>query len=403
MDLIIDASGQNFCIPYEIRSIKSKADVIKAIQDASRINKKIIMHGTKHSQAGQICWEDAIALDMTGYNKVVNLNVDSKQITVESGIMWRDILHAIDPHHLSLQIMQFVSTFSVGGSLSANIFSRDPRKGRLIELIESFSLATADQKILRCSRNENSELFYLAVEGHGLFGVILEVTIKLIENTGLIEKTCHYTIDQFINRSTSEIAYQHAELIDHHILSFDYHETNSGSSFTRNELLSLEREKELTFWNRKQSDVLIGFFIPAMNFQRFHQEIIKVISKSSLPIFKCGVNYIKNHKQSYLSISEGPWIKFSLFYRLNAKRKPASDVLKKTCSTLAIQTKGAPYLTFDFITSSNQMDQFFPNWRNFLNQKRLYDPKEMFYNQFYQRLCDLITCSKNYKRNTILT
>src|SRR5262249_59063403 len=46
--------------------------------------------------------------------------------------------------------------------------------------IESFSLITADGKSIRCSRDENSELFRLAIGGYGLFGLTETVTVRLV-------------------------------------------------------------------------------------------------------------------------------------------------------------------------------------------------------------------------------
>src|SRR6266699_3067994 len=50
----------------------------------------------------------------------------------------------------------------------------------LISNIESFTLVTADGKPIRCSREENGELFRLAIGGYGIFGLIDTVTLRLV-------------------------------------------------------------------------------------------------------------------------------------------------------------------------------------------------------------------------------
>jgi hypothetical protein len=50
----------------------------------------------------------------------------------------------------------------------------------LISNIESFTMITADGKSIRCSREENGELFRLAIGGYGLFGLIDTVTLRLV-------------------------------------------------------------------------------------------------------------------------------------------------------------------------------------------------------------------------------
>ena len=71
-------------------------------------------------------------------------------------------------------------TFTLGGSLSSNVHGRGLRMKPIISNIESFTLITADGKSIRCSREENSELFRLAIGGYGLFGLIDTVRLRLV-------------------------------------------------------------------------------------------------------------------------------------------------------------------------------------------------------------------------------
>src|SRR5260370_32437004 len=71
-------------------------------------------------------------------------------------------------------------TFTLGGSLSSNVHGRGLAMKPLISNIESFTLVNADGKSIRCSRDENGELFRLAIGGYGLFGLISSVTLRLL-------------------------------------------------------------------------------------------------------------------------------------------------------------------------------------------------------------------------------
>jgi FAD/FMN-containing dehydrogenase len=50
---------------------------------------------------------------------------------------------------------------------------------QFVEDVEAFQLVDAAGEVRRCSREENAELFALAIGGYGLFGVIVEVTLRL--------------------------------------------------------------------------------------------------------------------------------------------------------------------------------------------------------------------------------
>src|SRR4029434_7009622 len=54
-------------------------------------------------------------------------------------------------------------TFTLGGSLSSNVHGRELRMKPLISNIESCTLINTDGKSIRCSREENSQLFRLAI------------------------------------------------------------------------------------------------------------------------------------------------------------------------------------------------------------------------------------------------
>src|SRR5207249_12219419 len=71
-------------------------------------------------------------------------------------------------------------TFTLGGSLSSNVHGRGLAMKPLISNIESFTLINADGKPIRCSRDENTELFRLAIGGSGLFGLIDSVTLRVV-------------------------------------------------------------------------------------------------------------------------------------------------------------------------------------------------------------------------------
>ncbi|HEU4456472.1 MAG TPA: hypothetical protein VFR81_25620, partial [Longimicrobium sp.] len=55
----------------------------------------------------------------------------------------------------------------------------------LVDDVEALTVVLADGEVVRCSREENAELFSLVVGGYGLFGVIATVTLRLGERMKL--------------------------------------------------------------------------------------------------------------------------------------------------------------------------------------------------------------------------
>jgi len=142
----------------------------------------ISIGGGGFSQGGQTRTEGALMLDMRGMDRVLALDVPAKTITVEAGITWREIQEAIDPHGLSLSIMQSYSNFTVGGSLSVDCHGRYVNQGPLVLSVKSIKIVLADGRVVEASPAKNSDVFYGAIGGYGGLGVIVEATLRLADN-----------------------------------------------------------------------------------------------------------------------------------------------------------------------------------------------------------------------------
>jgi FAD/FMN-containing dehydrogenase len=172
-------------LPTKVKEIKlgeTKEQLKQWVIGAHAHGEKISIAGMQHSQGGQTYYPGAIMLDMKSYNKILSYNPKAKLITVQSGITWEDIQKKINPDGLALEVTQSQNIFTVGGSMSVNAHGRDISYGSLIDTIQSFHLLQADGSIIEVSRTEHPELFQLVIGGYGLFGVILDVTIKLTKN-----------------------------------------------------------------------------------------------------------------------------------------------------------------------------------------------------------------------------
>ena len=191
-----DISRLNRTEVQTIVRVKSEADVVAALQRL-KPQEHIVISGTRHSQGGQIVFPGAVVLDMSGYNNIVSLSVKNKSIIVQSGTIWAQIQQAINPHGLSIKVMQSSNIFSIGGSLSANVHGRDPSYGPIIETVKSLKLVLASGDIVVASRQINPELFYAAIGGYGLIGIVLEVELELTDNLKLVKSTARTEYDEY--------------------------------------------------------------------------------------------------------------------------------------------------------------------------------------------------------------
>ena len=92
------------------------------------------------------------------------------------------VLAFLDPNGLSVGVMQSNNSFSVGGSLSVNCHGWQYNRPPIASTVEAFRLMKSDGSVVRCSREENKELFSLVLGGYGLFGIILEADLRTVPN-----------------------------------------------------------------------------------------------------------------------------------------------------------------------------------------------------------------------------
>ena len=113
---------------------------------------------------------------MRQFKRVLAFSKERKEITVETGITWRDLQEYIDPYELSVQIMQTYDNFTVGGALSVNAHGRYVTQGPIVLSVASIRLRAGERRECSASSDKNAELFYGAIGGYGALGVIVEAT-----------------------------------------------------------------------------------------------------------------------------------------------------------------------------------------------------------------------------------
>src|SRR5437867_8371130 len=171
----------------ELLKPRTREELAEIVRSASRKGLPISVSGCRHSMGGQQFATDSICIDTRSLDRVISFDHERGLIEAEAGIQWSKLIRSYLDAQASkskqwgiAQKQTGADTFTLGGSLSSNIHGRGLAMKPLISNIESFTLVNADGKSVRCSRDENNELFRLATGGYGLFGLIDSVTLRLV-------------------------------------------------------------------------------------------------------------------------------------------------------------------------------------------------------------------------------
>src|SRR6476660_995715 len=171
----------------ELLKPRTREELAGIVRSASRKGLPLSVSGGRHTMGGQQFATDSICIDTRALDRVISFDQEHGLIEAETGIQWPKLIET----YLNAQAdtakqwgiaqkQTGADTFTLGGSLSSNVHGRGLAMKPLISNIESFTLLNADGKSIRCSRDENSELFRLATGGYGLLGLIDSVTLRLV-------------------------------------------------------------------------------------------------------------------------------------------------------------------------------------------------------------------------------
>jgi FAD/FMN-containing dehydrogenase len=148
----------------------------------------ISIAGGRHAMGAQQFGTGTFLVDMTGMNRVMSLDAERGIVEVEAGIEWPQLIDYLitaqsgrEKQWGIVQKQTGADRLSIGGALASNVHGRGLRFKPIIDQVDSFTLMDHTGATLRCSRDENSELFRLVIGGYGLFGIVTSVRLRLWE------------------------------------------------------------------------------------------------------------------------------------------------------------------------------------------------------------------------------
>ncbi len=141
-------------------------------------------------------------INMLNFKKINSFDIEKGLITVEAGILMRDLLPIILEHNWFLPVTPGTKNVSAGGLIASNVHGKNHHKvGSFQNFIKWFNLLLPNGKTVKCSRHSNYKLFFWTIGGMGMTGIITTVafSLKKINCDKLLTKTITFSnIDETI-------------------------------------------------------------------------------------------------------------------------------------------------------------------------------------------------------------
>ncbi len=434
----------------EILKPEGTGDLIRGLSYAKRLGQKVSISGARHAMGGQQFGADTTLFDMRSMNKVISLDSAAKIVEVESGIMWPQLIAHLNKNAPDLCVIQKqtgADALTLGGALASNIHGRSLVKPPIISDIESFTLLTADEQLVNCSRDENAELFKQVIGGYGLFGIINTIKLRLGKRIKLkrvvdvimaadliaaVEQrvkdgylygdfqymtdeksddfmrrgifTCYVPVpdDTPVSDASHDLGleawkglYRLAHLDKkraYEVYRDHYLETNgqiywSDVHQTGIYLKDFNREFAKERGEAAGSSLMLSeVYVPRAKFAEFMETARKAALQNGMDIIYGTVRFIKADAESFL-----PWARedyaciiFNLYVvHTDAGIEKAKHDFR-TLYDIAISLGGTYYLTYHRWALKEQVEKAYPRLPRLLSLKQSYDPGEVFQSDWYR-------------------
>ena len=444
---IDDASALNATRIEEIWPVpedpsKVEDQLRRLLARASESGTQVSIAGARHTMGGHTIARDGIVINMLPMNSM-QLSEDGTELWVQAGARWSEVIPYLDSRGKSVSVMQSNSSFSVGGSLSANCHGWQLGMPPIASTVRSFRLMRADGTTLTCSREQNAELFSLALGGYGLFGIILDAVLEVVPNERyMIASQVVAAADlesiftQEMERTGARMVYGRLSISPGQMFSEAMVNTVvldpapdaaipplsdppspglrrlvfrasvhsdlgkdlrwglektlrglvGGRAFSRNQLLS-EPVDIYRDTSERTTDILHEYFVSRETLQGFLAGCDELLGRHPVNLLNMTLRDVRADEDTLLRYAEEDVLALVMLF--SQERSPeAEQVMGEFTRELVehvLQLGGTYYLPYRLHPTRQQFRRAYPRSREFFEAKRRYDPDTLFSNEFYRR------------------
>lgn len=443
--------------PYAPASLIKPASEQQIVDAIVSTRGPILVSGVHYTLGGEVTYPNSLYLDMSDFNQILQLNVNKKQITVQTGITWQQIQQVIDQHDLALKIMPDANDFSVGGSLSVNAHGRFIRQGALINAVKSIRIILADGKVYAASPTQNPALFYGAIGGFGGLGVITEATLELTDNVALERVTRRVNFNEFNHYFQSKVLPDEKVVLHQAVLYPPNYESlldvswkktgkpltderrlqdNQAEPWWRTQAkleasaysiyhrlrkslidplelsrpavhrLNLETSNNLRSLGFVESEntttVVQEYLIPLQRFEIFTFNMRDIFTRHEVDIDKILIEYVPQNHRGLLAGSAAQAYSFKIIYYQQKSRKGKQKVAQWTRELVRAsrESNGLHILPYAIKDTTEQLFNAYPGAKIFFDLKRRADPGCRFRNLFWDQHLDKIYSNQRLAENS---
>jgi FAD/FMN-containing dehydrogenase len=443
----------------EVVAVESQADVQAAVARAAASGKPVAIAGGRHAMGGQQFCAGGVLLDTRSLDQILSFDPEHGIVEIAAGIQWPELiaqlaaLQAGTPHRWGIAQKQTgADRLSLGGALAANVHGRGLTLKPIISDVESFVLVDARGEALTCSRDENEELFRLAIGGYGLFGCIASIRLELVPRRTLERVVEVRRLDELIplfdqrirdgfeygdfqfaidpagddflargvfscyrpvegdreppegQKALSHDDWQRLLYLAHtdkrrafalyaeHYLATSgqlyYSDAHQFADYTDGYHHDLDARLGA---NAPASEMITEIYVPRDRLVDFMQAIAEDFRAENVEVIYGTIRLVEPDDEAFLAWARERWA--CIIFNLHTVH--TTDGLERAAAAFrklidrGIERGGSYYLTYHRWATREQVETCYPQFAEFLRKKLVYDPDERFQSEWYRHYREL--------------
>ncbi len=428
--------------PVRVMAIVAPQQVEDVQEALRRTTGSVSIGGGRFSMGGQTASCGSLHFDMRSLNRIVSFSPTEKVILVQAGVRWCDIQRFVDPHGLSVKIMQTYANFTVGGSLSVNCHGRYVGLGPMVMSVRAIRVVLHDGSVVEATRTQRPKLFFGAIGGYGALGIVVEIELDLVENKRLqrVDQVMPLTeyLSHFKNqvRSDPKAVFHHADIYGPHygtVRSVTWVESEAAAttqgclqrlaqryplhqyllwSVSESPLGGARREmlidpllylRRQVHWRnyeagydvaeleppsrQHQTYVLQEYFIPVQRLEEFVPRLAEILLRHKVNALNISIRHAMPDPDTLLNWAPVETFAFVLYHkqrtRENARRRVA--VWTRELIDLVLEFGGTYYLPYQPHATPEQFHRAYPKATELFELKKVVDPDFRFTNALWDK------------------
>ncbi|WP_392543141.1 D-arabinono-1,4-lactone oxidase [Oryzobacter telluris] len=165
--------------PAEVVLASSVDDVVAAVGRAGRDGAVVRVAGTGHSFTPLVA-TDGVLLRVDGLRGVTGVDLDTRRVRVAAGTPLHELNPALQALGLALPNLGDIDRQTISGAIATGTHGTGVRRQGIAAAVRGLTLVLADGSVVRCSAQEEADLFEAARVGLGALGVVVEVELQCV-------------------------------------------------------------------------------------------------------------------------------------------------------------------------------------------------------------------------------